>query len=60
MLRFNWAVDKGCGSMIRESEGINTVLAVTQDLRPATDNIVYAMKQTEPKCELQIKTLADI
>jgi hypothetical protein len=56
----NRAIDKGCGSMIRESEGINTVLAVMQDLRTATGNIIYAMKQTEHKYEFQPKTLADI
>ena len=60
MLRFNRAIDKGCGLMIRESEGTNTVLAVTQGLRPATGNIIYSMKQTEPKYEFQPKTLADI
>jgi SRSO17 transposase len=60
MLRFNRAIDKGCGSMIRESEGINTVLAVTQDLRSATGNIIYAMKQTEHKWEFQPKILTDI
>lgn len=60
MLRFNRAIDKGCCAMIHESEGINTVLAVTQDLRPATVNIIYVMKQTEHKCEFQPIPLADI